>query len=404
VIRRKREAGHVLPLVALCLSVLMGFGGMAVDVGYWEYAQREQQSATDAAALGGAQQLLYSASCPDSTNATAAAKSDAAKNGYTDGSNNVTVAVENPPATGTFSGTSCAVRVHITKKKIATFFTRLFGFGTAGNPNAMTETTEATAEVLADGSGCVFMLGTGDNTNFNGSTVQASKCSIELNGSANFNGATVDAKSIGEANYAGSNNGGTFSGATPAPMLPAADPCPEIAGCAAIAKNPPSTSPCNGSYTAGSGVLAPGCYNNLNLHGATVSLTPSGTFVFAGSANFNGASITGNGVTIYIPAGASAPNFNKVNSLTLTPPTSGSYAGVSYYQDPSNSSGVNFNGSSTNIAGLIYAPAASMNYNGSQGQYAVLVAKYANFNGSSGEDFGSPAGGQSLIRRSVLTL
>ena len=57
------QAGQTLPLVALWLMVLMGFGGLAVDVGYWEYQQREQQSATDAAAIGGAQQLVY-AGCP----------------------------------------------------------------------------------------------------------------------------------------------------------------------------------------------------------------------------------------------------------------------------------------------------------------------------------------------------
>jgi Flp pilus assembly protein TadG len=392
--KRRGESGQVLPLIAICLAVLMGFGGMAVDVGYWRYVQREQQSATDAAALGGAQQLIYSG-CPAPSAATTAGQKDASNNGFTNGTNGVTVAVSNPPSSGNFTSNNCAVNATINSSKVATFFTRLFG------KNPMAETTQATAAVVADGPGCIYMLGTGDNTNFNGSTVQASKCSIFLNGSANFNGANVNAGAIGEVNYGGSNNGGTFTGASPAQILPVADPCPEITGCEALTSSPPATSPCVGSY-AGNGILTPGCYSNLDLHGQTITMQ-AGTYVFAGSANFNGASITGNGVTIYIPPGATAPNFNKVSALTLTAPTTGSYPGVTYYQASGNSSGINFNGSNTNISGMIYAPSASINYNGSQGGYSLIVALYANFNGSTGEDFGAPPTNASLIKTVVLS-
>ncbi len=392
--KRKGESGQVLPLIALCMASLMGFGGMAVDVGYWRYQQREQQSATDAAALGGAQQLIYS-SCPNQTVANTGATKDATNNGYTTGVKGVTVAVSNPPASGVFASSSCAVQVQIGSSSVPTFFTRLFGKAN------MAVSTQAVAQVVADGNGCIYMLAAAGNTNFNSGNVQASQCSMSINGSANFNGSTINAASIGEGNYSGSNNGGTFSAASPAPMLPVADPCPEIAGCAALAASPPATSPCNTPYS-GSGILVQGCYTNLNLHGANITLS-GGTYVFAGSSNFNGASITGTGVTIYVPAGATPPNFNKVTSLTLSPPTTGSYAGVTYYQVPSNSNDINFNGSSTNLSGLIYAPSAAMNYNGSAGQYAVLVAAYANFNGSSVLDFGAPASGQSLLKTAVLS-
>ena len=108
--RRRGESGQVLPLIAICLAALMGFGGMAVDVGYWRYQLREQQSATDAAALGGAQQLVYS-SCPNQSAATTAAQNDAANGGFSNGGN-VTVTVANPPTTGVFAGNTCAVLVH----------------------------------------------------------------------------------------------------------------------------------------------------------------------------------------------------------------------------------------------------------------------------------------------------
>src|ERR1700729_3556820 len=392
--KRSRESGQVLPMIALTLAVLMGFSGLGVDVGYWQYHQREQQSATDAAAMGAAQQLLYSG-CPSASVAQSAAVTDATSNGYTNGSNNVAVVAQNPPATGPYAGNTCAVSATITTQHVPAFFTKVFG---SQFQQGVTESTQAVAAVVANNSGCVYMLGQGQNTNFHGSNLQAPGCSIYLNGSANFNGATIDAAAIGEADYSGSNNGGTFTGASPGKILPVADPCAEIAGCAYIKANPPSTSPCN--LTLGTGALQPGCYNSLNAYGATVTLAP-GTYVFAGGSNFNGASISGTGVTIYIPAGAST-NFNKVSNMTLTPPATGNYADVTYYQVPSNSGDVNFNGSSTDISGLIYAPSAAMNYNGSRGGYPVLVAAYANFNGSSGEDFGSPPAGQTLIKNVVL--
>lgn len=63
---------------------------------------------------------------------------------------------------------------------------------------------------------------------------------------------------------------------------------------------------------------------------------------------------------------------------------------------------MNLNGAAMNISGLVYAPTAQLNFNGAQGNYTLLVAAYANLNYSSGEDYGSPAVGQSLIRTAVL--
>ena len=386
--------GQVLPLVALSLSVLFGFAGLGVNVGYWEYQQNSQQSATDAAAIGGAQQLLY-AGCPNSVSATTAAVSDAATNGFSNTSNaNMMVTVSNPPTGGPYSGSPCAVSVEITTKKVAGFFSSIFGYS-----KGATVLTQAVASLTAGRAGCIYMLASGQNTNFNGSNINAPYCSILLNGSANFNGSTVDAAMIGEVNYSGSNNGGTFTQASPEVMIPVGDPCYEISGCAYLTANPPSTSPCTGTYS-GNGTLSPGCYNNLNMNGATVTLTP-GLYVFPGSSNFNKASITANGVTIYIPAGAST-NFNKVNGLTLSGQTNSSAAGVAYFQVKANSGDVNFNGSNTNVSGLIYAPTAQLNYNGSSDLYTIVVAAYANLNGSGGENFASPAPGQAIVTQQAV--
>jgi hypothetical protein len=369
----------------------MGFSGLGVDVGYWQFQQRQQQNATDAAAIGAAEQVLHSG-CPSASLATTAARGDASKNGFAHGGN-VTVTVSNPPASGPMASNNCAVDVQISSVKVASFFTRLFG-----KAAGVSESTESVAEVSANNTGCIYMLSPGANTNFNGGNIVAPGCSIYINGIANFSTSTVDAATIGEANYSGSNNSGTFTGGSPAPMQPVLDPCPTINGCAYIANNLPSTSPCNGTYN-GSGTLTAGCYSNLNLHGAAVTLGP-GLYVLSGSANFSNATITGSGVTLYVAPGGSI-NTNMV-SLNLTPPTTGNYTGVTFYQGPGNSTTVNFNTSGSSMSGLIYAPSAQLNYNSAQGGYTVVVAAYGNLNTSSGEDFGTPPVGQTLPQKVVL--
>src|SRR4029078_927226 len=51
------ERGQVLPLVAIALVAFLGICAFSIDVGYAYYAKRQLQSAVDAAALAGAQDL-----------------------------------------------------------------------------------------------------------------------------------------------------------------------------------------------------------------------------------------------------------------------------------------------------------------------------------------------------------
>ena len=72
--RARGERGQILPIVALALVALLGIAAFAIDVGYAYYAKRQLQSATDAAALAGAQDL------PTVATAIATATSYAAAN------------------------------------------------------------------------------------------------------------------------------------------------------------------------------------------------------------------------------------------------------------------------------------------------------------------------------------
>lgn len=394
---RRQTAGHVLPLLAVCLGVLMGFGGVAVDVGFFEYKQQAQQVATDAAALGGAEQLAHAnCSSASETAAETTARNDAGTNGYANGTNSITVTAKSPPSTGPYANANCAISVQIDSPNTQTFFTRLFG------KQSMEETTAAVAasSPITNANPCIFLLNPATNQNFNTGNIQAPQCSILMNDTANFQGGTVNAAAIGYAGSAPNENGATFTTATPAPMLPIADPCPAIDGCNYLANNPPSTSSCT-SFAGHDfvGTLPAGCYNDLNLNGANVTL--NGLYIFNDSTNFNGATITGTNTTIYVTATGTPPNFNG-DSVSLSPPTSGNMQGVLYYQVPSNTQGANFNGTTNYYSGLIYSPKATVNFNQTGGGYVVLVFGAINWNGAGAQEFATPPPGQALVNKAVI--
>jgi hypothetical protein len=394
---RASQRGQVLPFVAVCLAILMGFAGLAVDLGYIQSQQRLQQSAADAAAIAGARALIYNDLCPDTTAAQAAATSASANGGFTNGAGSVTVTALTPTG-GPFSGNACAVQVNVSSPH-PVWFAKIFGFNG-------TMTTTATAIVAASGNGCVYLLDPAASTNFNGSSADSPGCSLLMNGTANFNGANIDALGIGYAGAAPNENGATFAEATPAPMLPVADPCLSISGCNVLAHNPPSATACTSPNDNGRTVtLTPGCYDAANFNGANVTLSP-GLYVLNGTTTFNGATVSGTGVTLYVTSNGTAPNFNGDNlniSACTTSCSGGATSGVLYYQVPGNTSAPNFNGATNNVSGLFYAPSASANFNGSGGGYKVLVFASVNFNGSSLNET-APAAGQSLVKVVVLGL
>ena len=53
----RAERGQILPIVALAMFCLLGICAFGIDVGNAYYAKRQLQSAVDAAALAGAQDL-----------------------------------------------------------------------------------------------------------------------------------------------------------------------------------------------------------------------------------------------------------------------------------------------------------------------------------------------------------
>jgi hypothetical protein len=389
--KRKGESGQVIPLVALSLTVLMGAGGMAVDHGYWQYAQRQQQNAADSAAIGGAQ-ALSAPGCNNQSIAQAAAQSDAASNGFA----STQVTANNPPQSGPYASNTCAVQVTVTGK-YPKFFTQIFGLG------QLNESTTATALLVNNSNTTAIMLG-GNNTNstitgnINGPTI-----SFETNGTFTCGSNTINVASIGYAGNSPSCTSAKFTGGTPQQQWPVVNPCPSIAGCNYLTNNPPSTTNCTSLKANMNDTLSPGCYNAFTVGGCgTVKLNP-GVYVLNGTSSMAGTSFTGSGVTFYVTANATPPDFSSAQSAVMTPPTSGNETGVLYYQVPANTKAPDFSGSSVNWSGLVYAPTATgVNFNGAKGNYTLLIVGSANLNDSSGYTFAAPPTGGSLIENVVL--
>jgi Putative Flp pilus-assembly TadE/G-like len=387
------QRGQVLPLVAICLAVLMGFAAMAIDVGFLEYRQRQQQNAADAAAVGGAQQLVYSGCVSGAGDA--AAQSDSSTNGFTNGTNGVVVTVNNPPATGPYAGNNCAVQVQITNNQTQTFFSRIFGF------TAMPESTQAVAAALANNNDCAYLLDRTATPDFHGAKINGAGCGMIINGSPTFDGGGIALSSIGYAGTA-TIHGNPFTLASPMPALPAADPCPEIAGCNYLANNPPSTTNCTALTATGSSIN-PGCYSSIS--GSFSTMNP-GLYVLTGPVSLSGGTVTGSGVTIDVADGGSLDMHGITGDLTACTSscTGGAVSNVLYYQPSSNTNSMTFAGPQSTYSGLIYAPGADVTYDGNAGTgYTVLVFGTWTLNGTGqGMDFTPPTQGQSFLYQAVL--
>jgi Flp pilus assembly protein TadG len=121
--RAVRDSNGAAALIfAFALPVMLGFAGLAIEVGSWFLSQRAMQGVADTAAISAATALsLNSVSSPafpctaGGTNiCTNEALSVAAMNGWTNG-NGVTIVVHNPPTSGQYAGNNSAVQVVMTK-------------------------------------------------------------------------------------------------------------------------------------------------------------------------------------------------------------------------------------------------------------------------------------------------
>jgi Flp pilus assembly protein TadG len=400
---RRDEAGQAIVVVALALVAILGILGLATDIGYLRYTKRQLQTAADAAAIAGAAELAYG-------DVTSAAQADSAANGFTNGTNGATVAVNNPPQSGQHIGNSDYVEA-IVAKSAPTFFAKAFGV------NTVTLQARAVAYV-GSASNCVFALNPsgGETVSVGGSATLSSQCGIVDEASNNnafhcLPGSSITASFIGVVGSFQNSN----CTVTPAPTTGISVPVPNDP-LAYLA--PPTVGACTFStlqtYTSSTSpqskpsVLNPGVYcGGISIQpGAYVVFNP-GTYILTSSSGkkptggltvdigtniTTNTSVSPNGVMFYNygPVGAITFNFTSFSSndqVSLSAPTTGTYGGILFFQDPANTNAAQIIGNTslnTILQGAYYFPDATVNYAyAGAPQYNILVANTIQFGGVS---------------------
>src|SRR5690242_4175879 len=113
---RASEGGSVIPMVAIAMPILIGFAGMALEMGSWFAIHERMQNAADSAALaaGRAYVANHSADLAAQASATASSYSFTAANGST-------VTVNRGPTSGAYAGDSSKIEVIIQQPQSRTF-------------------------------------------------------------------------------------------------------------------------------------------------------------------------------------------------------------------------------------------------------------------------------------------
>jgi hypothetical protein len=383
---KRRRSGFILTAMAVCTAVVMACAGLAIDAGYLQLIKTQMQTAADAAALGGAQEIKANGSA----NAVTAARNDAAANGFTNGQHSATVTVNNPPSTGYSTGDSTAVEVLISQS-VAPVFMELLGF------SSTKVSVRSVAHQGAGGSSCLFTLDPSASSAFsisNGVGLVV-HCGVQVNSSSATaltvtGGSSLTATSIGVVGNYTVNGGSTISPAPTTHAAAASDPLASL--------QPPAVGACNHtnfSVTSGSPTLSQGVYcGGISIsNGVHVTFNP-GTYILEGGGLTvaGGSTVTGSGLMFYNTAGSGYAyggiNLNNGCSVTFSAPTTssgGAIAGILFFQDRTIVGGAASSftgGASAVLNGTLYFPTTTLTYSGGSGtSYTILVSDEISFSG-----------------------
>ncbi len=413
----KKEAGQALIFTAAALVVLMGFAGLAIDMGVMRHDKRLQQTAADAAAIAGASNLAFGG-------VTSGAQDAASRVGYTDNGGGqvsnctgaavgtICVEVNNPPKSGPHQpgstdclpASSCYVEVLVADVH-PTYFMKILGI------NSETITARAVAANLGGGAGngCLYTLSPPSSgiEGIGGSgTLNAPTCGIVDNG--DYNG-TVPNVSADTFAVSGSLSGKSATCTTPGPCpifgIPAAadplssltPPCTSCSGGNIVTVMGSSIPTCGTgcAFSGGTYTISPGTYCSITIYGVAsdqVVFSPGVYIIDGSSAGCPSSSlslkipgndtISGTGVTFYF-TNTSTLNMTGTPTVNLTAPdSSGTYPGILMYQDSNDTNTAPSLGgnSGSNYDGALYFPKDQLTFVGAGTSINVAVVVSASIN------------------------
>lgn len=427
---RSDEGGQVAIVVALTLTVMLGFGALVVDVGLNWAARTQLQSAADAAALAGAAALPGQ---PDAAlaevrqylddNVAGLAGAAAGWESDADAANGDVTCYRPPapppppgdPAHGCTVGDT-AIQVITPPLRPAYAFASILGrrsaeikaLAAAGAPPGPEApcalcvlSPDADQALLADGNVTLSVAG--------GGVVVDS----DDGGAATTVGpAQVNVTSPGTIRVVGGVQSDPGGGFTPAPQtggLPVADPLsnlprPDQLGSRFV----PPTFPVRPDVDLGSGnraTLQPGIYHSIHAGGMLSRLTfTPGLYVITGEMRLDGrAVVAASGATLYfacsdypLPCSGGSPgaaltvaesaSFAATGMIDLTSP----YNGLAIFYDRDNAEDLVLGGGTLSVTGSVYALGSRLVLRGDTGGAALssmVVADSIAVSGSGGRSF-----------------
>jgi Flp pilus assembly protein TadG len=432
---RRAQRGVILVLLGVMMAVLVGFMGLAIDVGLMFWVRRRAQTAADAAAMTAVLEMKRGSTFQNASNA---AVIDSGLNGFTNGQSNTTVTINRPPLSGPMAGDNQAVEA-IVSRTVPAYFMRIMG------RNSMVIRARAVGR-LGAGNACVYALNpTASSAFFITGTVNVSfACGVQVasNHSArafNMNGGARLAMTnndrvqvVGGWDISGQSQvtGSTGQNLSPINTSSVTDPFahygpPSTAGLNTISANGRRTYDMNAQPPGRA--IPPGIYCGglkiLNTGGQT--FTMNGMYIMAGGglSIMSQARVTGTNTTIFNSQSSFYPqctgnhpydpiDFEGQAVVRITAPTSGPNEAMGIVQDRRVTGQLNrdnklVGGSNLTIDGVLYFPTTPLLFSGnnSANGYQFIVADKISINGSStvGVNYSSLSSGSPIKSSPVLT-
>ena len=380
--QQPRQRGVFALWLAVLLPALILLFALLLESIYLFAIRHRQQTATDAAVLAAAYQVLRR----DEPALDVAAAHAAASNGFTVGTD-TTLTADYPPVSGAYAGNMYSVRATMDHHAARLFTAVIPGMDPLIGTSATARFRRAT---------CVMTLAPTTDNSFNvaaDAVIEAPYCNMQVNSVSTIalrvrNRARMTMLDIRVVGSAGILAGATV---TPSPLtgMPSlADPM--------LSVPEPVVGSCN--YTNfvvnGTVTLSPGTYcNGIRINaGARANLQP-GNYVIAGGLLDlrNNATISGSGVALFLMQGARLTTVSTAN-LLLSPSSTGTYSGVVIFESRSapldTLTHVLPMTTSTVLEGLVYLPRSALSLTSSTATPAnstsrglAIIARNVNISG-----------------------
>ncbi len=393
------ERGNALIIMGASLPLIMGAAGLANDTIQWALWKRELQRAADSAAIAGVYAIAKGDDVEDASEADLAHNNHAA---------DITIDtdIQHSPLAGAYTSDANAVRVVLAGQKA-------LGFSSMFMSSPPTINATATATIVPTGDYCVVSLESTATTGISvGGTADVDLgCgmitnSTSMDAAIAFGASEVDASPIAAVGGIDASDNWSddvqllpFTLAQEDPFASVPVPSLPNGNCPNVQVNPNQTETISTSDGNTNGMPSGyGCFGNLDFKG-NVTLNPGVYILDGGDLSISSqAHVSCSGCTFILTSKTASTNpssignvdFNGGAEIDLTAPSTGTYAGISIYQDRraqncNNCNNINGN-SSSSFQGAFYFPSQELIFTGTSGMTTTcvqMVARRVTFSGTS---------------------